>query len=43
MVMKSAVNVKELITVKEVVEAIEDCSDAMLDASDATTILALGL
>lgn len=43
MVMKTATNVKELITVKEVVQAIEDCADAMLDASDASTILALGL
>jgi uncharacterized protein Yka (UPF0111/DUF47 family) len=43
MVMKIATNVKELITVKEVVEAIEDCADAMLDAADASTILALGI
>ena len=43
MVMKSATNVKELITVKEVIEAIENCADAMLDAADASTILALGL
>lgn len=43
MVMRTATNVKELITVKEVVESIEDCADAMLDASDASTILALGL
>ncbi len=43
MVMKTAANVKELITVKEVVEAIENCADAMLDAADASTILALGL
>jgi uncharacterized protein len=42
-VMKTATNVKELITVKEVVESIEDCADAMLDAADAATILALGL
>ena len=42
-VMKMATNVKELITVKEVVEAIENCADAMLDAADASTILALGL
>ena len=42
-VMKTAANVKELITVKEVVEAIENCADAMLDAADASTILALGL
>ena len=43
MVMKTATNVKELITVKEVVESIENCADAMLDAADASTILALGL
>jgi uncharacterized protein len=42
-VMKIATNVKELITVKEVVESIEDCADAMLDAADASTILALGM
>ncbi len=43
MVMKTATNVKELITVKEVVESIEDCADAMLDAANASTILALGM
>jgi len=43
LVMRTATNVKELITVKEVVQAIEDCADAMLDASDASTILALGM
>jgi uncharacterized protein len=43
MVMKTAANVKELITVKEVIEAIEDCADAMLEAADASTILALGM
>jgi uncharacterized protein len=43
MVMRTATNVKELITLKEVVESIEDCADAMLDASDASTILALGM
>jgi len=43
MVMKIATNVKELITVKEVVQAIEDCADAMLAAADASTILALGI
>ena len=42
-VMKMATNVKELITVKEVVESIENCADAMLDAADASTILALGI
>ena len=41
--MKIATNVKELIIVKEVLEAIENCSDAMLAAADASTILALGL
>ena len=43
MVMKSATNVKELITVKEVMESIENCADAMLDAANASTILALGM
>jgi uncharacterized protein Yka (UPF0111/DUF47 family) len=43
MVMKTAANVKELITVKEVIESIENCADAMLDAADASTILALGM
>ncbi|MDE1858184.1 MAG: DUF47 family protein [Thaumarchaeota archaeon] len=42
-VMKTATNVKELITVKEVVESIENCADAMLDAANASTILALGM
>lgn len=41
--MKTATNVKELIIVKELLEGIEDCADAMLDAADASTILALGL
>ena len=43
MTMKIATNVKELIVVKEVLESIENCSDAMLAAADASTILALGL
>ena len=43
MVMRSATNVKELITVKEVMESIENCADAMLDAANASTILALGM
>jgi len=43
MTMRTATNVKELIIVKEVLESIENCSDAMLDAADASTILALGL
>ena len=43
MTMKTATNVKELIIVKELLESIEDCADAMLDAADASTILALGL
>jgi hypothetical protein len=36
-------NIKELILLKDVFEAIEGCADAMLSASDASTILALGL
>lgn len=43
MTMKEATNVRELIIVKEVLESIEDCADAMLRAADASTILALGL
>jgi uncharacterized protein Yka (UPF0111/DUF47 family) len=43
MTMHTATNVKELIIVKEVLESIEDCADAMLGAADASTILALGL
>lgn len=43
MVMKTATNVKELITVKEVMESIENCADAMLNAANASTILALGI
>jgi uncharacterized protein len=43
MTMKMAANVKELIIVKEVLESVENCADAMLDAADASTILALGL
>ncbi len=43
MTMRTATNVKELIIVKEVFESIENCADAMLDAADAGTILALGL
>ena len=41
--MKLAKGFKELIIVKELLESIEDCADAMLGAADATTILALGL
>jgi len=43
MTMKTATNVKELIVIKEVLESIEECADAMLRAADASTILALGL
>jgi uncharacterized protein Yka (UPF0111/DUF47 family) len=42
-VMKTATNVKELITVKDVLESIEDCADVMLVAANASTILALGM
>ncbi len=41
--MKLAKGFKELIIVKELLESIENCADAMLSAADATTILALGL
>ena len=43
MTMRTATNVKELIAVKEVLESIEDCADAVLGAADASTILALGI
>lgn len=43
MTMKTAKGVKELIIVKDVLEALEDCADAMLSAADASTVLALGL
>jgi len=43
MTMRTATNVKELIAVKEVLESIEDCADAVLGAADAGTILALGI
>ncbi|MDA4124159.1 MAG: DUF47 family protein [Thaumarchaeota archaeon] len=41
--MKEATNVKELIVNKELLEAIENCADAMLRAANASTILALGM
>ena len=41
--MKLAKGFKELIIVKELLESIENCADAMLGAAEATTILALGL
>jgi len=41
--MKLATGFKELILVKEVLEAIEDCADATLNAADASTVLALGI
>lgn len=43
LVIKNTTAVKELILLKDLLEAIEDCADAMLSASDASTILALGL
>ncbi|MDG6938706.1 MAG: DUF47 family protein [Nitrososphaerota archaeon] len=42
-VMKTATNVKELITIKDVLESIENCADVMLVAANASTILALGM
>jgi hypothetical protein len=41
--LKSTTGVKELIVLKEVLQSLEDCSDATLDAANAGTILALGL
>jgi hypothetical protein len=41
--LKSTTGVKELILVKEVLQSLEDCSDATLSAANAATILALGL
>ena len=40
--MKTATGYKELIVVKEILESIEDCADAMLNAANATTVVALG-
>lgn len=40
--MKTATGYKELIVVKEILESIEDCADAMLSAANATTVVALG-
>ncbi len=40
--MKTARGYKELIVVKEILESIEDCADAMLSAANATTVVALG-
>lgn len=42
-VMKTATNVKELISLKDVLESIENCADVMLVAANASTILALGM
>jgi uncharacterized protein Yka (UPF0111/DUF47 family) len=42
-VVKVTEAIKELILLKDVLEAIEGCADAMLSASNASTILALGL
>ncbi len=42
-VIKATESIKELILLKDVLEAIEGCADAMLGASDASTILALSL
>ncbi len=40
--MKTASGYRELIMVKEILESIENCADAMLSASNATTVVALG-
>jgi uncharacterized protein Yka (UPF0111/DUF47 family) len=41
--LKSTTGMKELIVLKEVLQSLEDCSDATLSAANAGTILALGL
>ena len=43
MVMKSVAGYRDLIAVKDVIQAIEDAADATLMAADATTIVALGV
>ncbi len=43
LVMRTASNVKELITLKDLLESIENCADVMLVAANASTILALGM
>lgn len=43
MTMKTATGFKELIIMKDVFSSLEDAADAMLNASDAATILALGI
>jgi uncharacterized protein len=43
MTLVQAKGVKELIILKDLLVAIEDCADAMLTAADSSTILALGL
>jgi uncharacterized protein Yka (UPF0111/DUF47 family) len=42
-IMKSLSGYRDLITVKDVIEAIEDTADAALRAADATTIVALSV
>lgn len=43
MVMKTVSGYRDLIAVKDVIQAIEDAADATLLAADATTIVALGV
>jgi uncharacterized protein len=43
LVLKMSTGVKELLVLKDVIESIENCADAMLNAADASTILSLGL
>jgi len=42
-VLKSVAGYRDLIAMKDAIEAIEDCSDAALRAADSTTIVALGV
>jgi len=40
---KSVHGYRDLITMRDFAQAIEDCADAALTAADATTIVALGV
>lgn len=42
-VLKSVSGYRDLIAMKDAIQAIEDCSDAALRAADSTTIVALGV
>jgi uncharacterized protein Yka (UPF0111/DUF47 family) len=43
LVLKQSAGAKELIAMKDVLESMENCADAMLRAANAATVLALGI